>query len=414
LRNGTGTIKIMKKVTKAVIMAAGEGTRMRPLTYTRPKVMLPLATKPILEHLVIEMSRAGIEEFVFVVGYHDEQIKNYFGVGDHWGIKIQYCNQIKQQGTADAVRMVEDQIKDNFLLANGDVIVDRQDIAGLISLNHNALSAIELPNVSGLGVLEVKGGAIIRIHEKTAEPPSHLVNAGVYLFTPDIFAAIRDTPKSLRGEYEITDSIQWLIDKGHEVSYRLINQWFDLSYPWDLLTTNEKIMSRLESQQLGEIEPNAVVKGPVSVGKGSIIRSGSYIVGPVIIGENCDIGPHCFIRPSTAIGDNCHIGASVEVKNSIVMTGSKIPHLSYVGDSVIGENCNLGAGTKIANLRLDKKNVVVNGKDTGRRKLGAIIGDNVQTGINCSINLGTLIGNNTLIGPGALAHGIIPPKSKIF
>jgi UDP-N-acetylglucosamine diphosphorylase/glucosamine-1-phosphate N-acetyltransferase len=404
----------MTNVSKAVILAAGEGTRMRPLTYTRPKVMLPLAAKPILEHLIIEMRQAGIEEFVFVVGYHDEQIRSYFGQGDLWGIKIHYCNQMKQQGTADAVRMVEDQTDGNFLLANGDVIADHQDIARLISLDRNSLSAIDLPDVTGLGVLEVDAHKITRIHEKTADPPSHLVNAGLYFFTPDIFSAIRNTAKSPRGEYELTDSIQWLIDHGHEVSYNLISQWFDLSYPWDLLTTNETIMSRLESQTLGVIEPGAVIKGSLSLGKGSIIRSGSYIVGPVIIGENCDIGPHCFIRPSTAIGNNCHIGAAVEVKNSIVMSGSKIPHLSYVGDSVIGENCNLGAGTKIANLRLDKKNVVIRGKDTGRRKLGAILGDNVQTGINSSLNLGTLIGNNCLIGPGALVHGIIPPNSKIF
>jgi NDP-sugar pyrophosphorylase family protein len=180
------------------------------------------------------------------------------------------------------------------------------------------------------------------------------------------------------------------------------------------LTANETLMQTMESSLLGDIEPNAVIKGPLSLGKGSVIRSGSYIVGPVIIGENCDIGPHCFIRPSTAIGNNCHVGAAVELKNTILMSGSKIPHLSYVGDSIIGENCNLGAGTKIANLRLDKTNVVIGGKDTGRRKLGAILGDNVQTGINASINLGTLIGNNSLIGPGALVHGIVPPRSRIL
>ena len=157
-----------------------------------------------------------------------------------------------------------------------------------------------------------------------------------------------------------------------------------------------------------------MLKGAVSIGKGTIVRSGTYIVGPVIIGSNCDIGPNCFIRASTAIGDNCHIGAAVEVKNSIIMSGSKVPHLNYVGDSVIGENCNLGAGTKVANLKLDKRNIFIDGKDTGRRKLGAIIGDNVQTGINSSINVGTLIGNNSFIGPGALAHGIISPGSKIF
>jgi NDP-sugar pyrophosphorylase family protein len=173
-------------------------------------------------------------------------------------------------------------------------------------------------------------------------------------------------------------------------------------------------MANLTPQNWGEIEANVVMKGAVSVGKGTIVRSGSYIVGPVIIGQNCDIGPHCFIRPCTVIGNNCRIGASVEVKNSIVMNGTKMPHLNYVGDSILGEDCNLGAGTKIANLKLDKKNIWINDIDTKRHKLGAIMGDRVETGINSAINVGTLIGNNTFIGPGALAHGIISPGSKIF
>jgi NDP-sugar pyrophosphorylase family protein len=173
-------------------------------------------------------------------------------------------------------------------------------------------------------------------------------------------------------------------------------------------------MSSLEMQQLGDIENNVVIKGIVSIGKGTIIRSGSYIVGPVIIGENCDIGPNCYIRSSTAIADKCHIGAGVEIKNSIIMTGSKIPHLSYVGDSIIGENCNLGAGTKIANLKLDKTNISVGQLDTKRRKFGAIIGDRVQTGINTSINVGTMIGNDSFLGPGASVHGVISPNARVF
>jgi NDP-sugar pyrophosphorylase family protein len=145
-----------------------------------------------------------------------------------------------------------------------------------------------------------------------------------------------------------------------------------------------------------------------------VVRSGAYIVGPVIIGDGCEIGPNCFIRPSTTIGNNCHVGAASEVKNSLIMNGTRIPHLNYVGDSVIGEGCNLGAGTKIANLRLDKQNISVGGIDTRRRKLGAIIGDNVETGINASINVGSVIGSNTFIGPGAVASGTILPGSKIL
>ena len=196
--------------------------------------------------------------------------------------------------------------------------------------------------------------------------------------------------------------------------YQEIKSWLDLSYPWDLLPANESLLAGIKSQNLGEVEENAVIKEAVSIGKGTAIRSGAYIEGPVIIGEGCDIGPNCYIRPHTSIGDGCHVGAAVEIKNSIIMKGSKIPHHNYVGDSIIGEQCNFGAGTKIANLRLDKKNIQVAGIDTGRRKLGAIIGDRVETGINVSINVGCVIGNNTFIGPGAVVSGVILPNSKVF
>jgi bifunctional UDP-N-acetylglucosamine pyrophosphorylase/glucosamine-1-phosphate N-acetyltransferase len=276
------------------------------------------------------------------------------------------------------------------------------------------LGVIQLQDVSSFGVIDIKEGKIVRICEKTQNPPSHLANAGLYLFTPEIFEFIKKTSKSKRGEYEITDSLQLMIDNGKPVSYHEIPAWLDFSYPWDLLSANEHIMAKLEPQNYGEVESHAILKGVVNIGKGTTIKSGSYIAGPVVIGQNCEIGPNCYIRPGTVIADNCHIGAAVEVKNSIVMSGSKIPHLSYVGDSIIGENCNLGAGTKIANLRMDKRNIRVGGIDTQRRKLGAIIGDNVETGINSSINVGTIIGNDTHIGPGVLAHGIIPPGSKIL
>ena len=156
------------------------------------------------------------------------------------------------------------------------------------------------------------------------------------------------------------------------------------------------------------------MKGVVSIGKNTMIRSGSYIVGPVIIGQDCEIGPNCYLRPYTAIGDGCHIGSAVEVKNCIIMRGSKLPHHNYVGDTIIGEGCNFGAGTKVANLRLDKKEIWVAGINTKRRKLGAIIGDRVETGINASINVGSMIGNNTFIGLGAVASGVILPNSRLF
>ena len=399
---------------KAVVLAAGEGSRMRPLTYARPKVMLPIANRPILEHLLIEASAAHIKDFIFVVGYHDEVVFDYFGDGRKWDVNIDYAKQRRQLGTADALRMVADLTEGHFLLMNGDMIIQRRDIEEVANRTDTTMTAIEVDNPQGLGVVEVDGGRVVRIHEKEENPPSRLANVGLYLMTPEIHKAIAKTGKSPRGEYELTDSLAMLMEAGHDIACHTISRWLDISYPWDLLAANETLMSGLKTHNSGEVEENVVMKGPVHVGNNTVIRSGSYIVGPVIIGENCDIGPHCYIRPCTSIGDNCHIGNAVEVKNCIVMNDSNFPHHNYAGDSVIGEGCNFGAGTKIANLRLDKKSIVINGIDTGRRKLGAIIGDSVETGINASINVGSVIGDHTFIGQGAVVSGVISPESRML
>jgi bifunctional UDP-N-acetylglucosamine pyrophosphorylase/glucosamine-1-phosphate N-acetyltransferase len=257
----------------------------------------------------------------------------------------------------------------------------------------------------------------MEIEEKPKVPKSNLVNAGIYLFTPSIFSAIEETGKSSRGEYEITDSIKILMREGDVFGYTLNEPWIEIGRPWDLLSANSALMQNLKEAVKGEVQKYVEIEGPVQVGKGSQVRNGSYIQGPVIIGEDCTIGPNCLIRPSTVIGNGCKIGNAVEIKNSIIMKGSNVPHNNYVGDSIIGQNCNLGAGTKVANLRLDGKNImaILRGKpvDSGLRKLGVIMGDEVKTGINSSIDPGTIMGENSYLGPNALASGSIAPRSRI-
>jgi bifunctional UDP-N-acetylglucosamine pyrophosphorylase/glucosamine-1-phosphate N-acetyltransferase len=249
------------------------------------------------------------------------------------------------------------------------------------------------------------------------QPFTDVVNAGIYHFNESIFTYIHKTNKSPRGEYEITDSINMLVGQ-ERVDAVFLKEWRDVVYPWHLLEANEELLKKLKTKIQGTVEKNVTIRGPVEVGKDTVIRSGTYIEGPVIIGSNTKIGPNCYLRPSTSIGNFCHVGNGCEVKNSIVMDHSNVPHLNYVGDSVIGQHCNLGAGTVVANLRLDKGNipVVLNGKrlDSKRRKLGVIMGDNVQTGINAVINVGTMIGNDVSIGLGATAKGEIRPNTKIL
>ena len=401
---------------QAIILAAGEGTRMRPLTYTKPKVMLPVANKPILQHLVENLSKAGIDEIVLVVGYREETVRNYFGE-EFNGVKIRYARQGKQLGTANALISAEHVLEDRFLLLNGDAIVFEDDLRKL-KKEENGIAVFEVPNPEDFGVVEISDGKVRRIIEKPEKPKSNLINAGVYVFTKEIMDYAKKTPVSVRGEYEITDSITMAILDGFEFRAVKIERWIDVGYPWDLLKANEELLKNIEPKIEGEVEENVTIKGNVVIGEGCVVMSGAYIVGPVVIGKSCRIGPNCYIRPYTSIGDNCHIGNAVEVKNSIIMAGTKLPHHNYVGDSVIGENCNFGAGTKIANLRLDEGEIVVSVKGravkTGRKKFGAAIGDNVKTGINASINVGSMIGNDVFIGPGAVVSGFVEPYSKVF
>jgi len=391
---------------KAVILAAGIGTRMGPLTENRPKAMLPIVNKPLLEHIILELKIAGIKDLFIVVGYCKEKIIEYFGNGSNLGVNIEYIEQKKQNGTAGAIAIARDYINERFLVINGDTLIDGKDIERLCNTPGDAvLTAKKVDSPEYYGVLYVKGEKIEKIIEKPKESTSNLANVGVYIFDPYIFDVIDYTGLSKRGEYEITDSIQSMIDSGKELRYIIIERWQDIGFPWHMLEANEAMLKDKKTWEvLGNVEPYATLQGDIAIGKGTIIRNGSYIIGPVIIGDNCDIGPNCYIRPATSIGNNVRIGNAVEVKNSIIMNGAHVGHLSYVGDSIIGEKCNFGAGTKVANLRHDDRTILVElvGKryDSGRRKLGVIMGDNVHTGINSMINVGVTMPGGTNINPG--------------
>ena len=400
---------------KCVILAAGEGKRMHPLTFTRPKVMLPIGNKPLLEWNLLNAIDAGIKEFIFVVGYKSEMVRNYFGDGEKWNVKIEYVNQGEPLGTAHAISVVEKFVKD-FIVICGDTIFGKEDFKNIVKTK-DCMGLVKVENASEYGIVELDEENVVKIYEKIDEPFTNIINGGIYHFDSKIFNYIRKTKKSLRGEFEITDSINMMV-KYTKLRGIFLKNWRDVVYPWHLLDANEEILKKINKKIDGTFEKNTAIKGKIIVGKNSKILSGSYIEGPVVIGENCKIGPNCYIRPYTSIGNNCHIGNACEVKNSIILNNSNVPHQNYVGDSVIGENCNLGAGTKVANLRLDKGNikVVLNGKklDTKRRKLGMILGDNVQTGINSMMNVGAIIGNNVFIGPGSIANGEIESESKIL
>ncbi len=411
---------------KAIILSAGEGSRMRPLTLTKPKTMLPVAGKPIIQYNIESLKNNGITDILLIVRYKEEIVRNYFGDGSDFGVNISYKTQKDFLGTANAISYAKDFIDDSIMVLNGDIILDEEIIQEMIEkydgLTPDTLMLLtEVEDPSAFGVVEIEDGNIKSIVEKPkqGEAPSNLVNAGIYIFNEDIFDKIDKTEISQRGEYEITDSVSMQIqDNKVVIGHKTSKDWIDVGRPWELIEINEGLISELKTQIKGKIEDEAFIHGEVFLDEGSVIKAGVYIEGNVYIGKNCDIGPNSYIRGNTYFGDNVHVGNAVEIKNSIIMENTNVSHLSYVGDSVIGSGCNIAAGTNIANLRFDNatiKTKIKNQKiDSGRRKLGAIIGDSVKTGINSSFSPGVKIGHNSTIGSGVLLYEDLPSDTRVL
>jgi len=402
---------------EAVVLAAGEGTRLRPLTVTRPKPMLPVAGKPILEWNLRALEAAGFKKAVLIVGYRKDQIIKYFG-RKYGRLSLEYVTQEEQLGTGNAVLTAEKHVSGEFVCMNGDILTSADTIKKLVQdWNRKkpaaSITLVEVHNPSDYGVVRVRGDIVTEVHEKPKEPKGKLVSTGIFLFKKEIFDILRSIKKSSRGEYEITDALKTLIKKRQVYGFRCRGVWMDIGLPWHLLDANEIMLEEMDLRpsRKARVEKYAVLKGNVYVGDGTVIRSGSYIEGPAYIGENCVIGPNCYIRPHTMVGDKCHIGNAVEIKNSIVMSGTKIGHLSYVGDSIVGMDCNFGAGTTTANLRFDSDGIMIEVKgmlrDSGRRKFGCIMGDNVKTGINVSIMPGRSIYPGAVIEPTTTVRNTI-------
>src|SRR4029077_18275173 len=312
--------------------------------------------------------------------------------------------------------------EDRFLIVYGDNYYDQKALDKFVKSADSKdflMGVAEVKDPSRFGSLEIKRGNIVAIHEKVASGKVGVVNAGIYVLDNSIFSAVRKTRKSRRGEFELTDSLSSLIADGKRI--RTIpfgkGQWVGISYPWDLLEANRSALDSDEEVRDGETEVGVHLRGVVCMAEGSIVKSGSYIEGPVCIGEDTVVGPNAYLRPGTSLGKRVKIGAGCEVKNSIVMDDAKIPHLSYIGDSVLGQGVSLGAGTITANLKFNDSNVEsrVKGRlvDSGQRKLGAIFGDGVKTGINVSIFPGVKIGAEAWIGPGAIVRADVPSRSRL-
>lgn len=388
---------------KAVVLAAGEGTRLHPLTETRPKPLVPVAGRPLVEY-AMEASCPVVDEFVLVVGCGADDVRSQIGL-EFSGIPVSYVEQPDQRGTAHAIACTREQVDEQFLVLNGDVVVDESLISALASSAGHAVATMPVENPSNYGVVSVDDGELSGLVEKPKNPPSSLANLGLYAFEPAIFEAIDAVDESERGEYEVTDAIATLLERGETVSVvEHDGTWLDVGRPWEVIEVTERLLSNLEPSVEGAVEDRVTLDGPVVVEEGARVRAGTYIEGPVVIKAGADVGPNAYVRGATVLGEDSRVGNAVEVKNSVLFPSATVGHLSYVGDSVVGSNVNFGAGTKVANLRHDDANVRMNVKgssvDTGRRKLGVVCGDDVKTGINTSLNAGVKLGRGTTTAPG--------------
>ena len=387
---------------QTVVLAAGEGTRMRPLTAHTPKPMLPVAGRPLVVHCLEDAIAAGAIRVTVVVGYEADTVRAALADRE-WPVPVETATQPTQRGTADAVRAARDTLRDDpFAVLNGDVLYDRTSLASLYDAGP-AVGSFRVENPSAYGVLRVDDDRVRGVVEKPTDPPSDLVNAGAYVFPAEARDWL-DVDESTRGEAEVTDVLQRTCEST-AVSAVPFERWLDVGRPWELLAATEWKLDSLDREVAGDVDADATLRGDVRVEAGAVVEPGVVIEGPAHIGADCHIGPNAYIRGATSLGPGVRVGHGVEVKNSVVMAGSAIPHLTYLGDSVLGRNVNLGAGTTVANLRHDGENVQLTVKgdrvDTGRRKFGVVCGDEVKTGVNCSLNPGVTLGTGVTVESGA-------------
>ncbi len=327
---------------KALILSGGKGTRLRPITHTGAKQLVPVANKPILFYAIEAVKAAGIEDIGIIVGDTHEEVKAAVGTGERWGVKITYIQQEAPLGLAHAVKISQDFMKDEpFVMYLGDNLL-RDGITEFVDeyIRTKPTAQIlltQVPNPQDFGVAELDGGRVVRLIEKPKNPPSNYALVGVYMFDSKIFEAVNAIKPSARGELEITDAIQYLIEKNYTVQSHTVSGWWkDTGKLEDMLEANRLVLDMLETNIEGEVDDESEIAGRVSIGKGTRIIK-SCVRGPAIIGEGCVI-ENAFIGPYTSINNGAKIVSS-EVEHSIILEESQVLNIgSRLEDSLIGKN----------------------------------------------------------------------------
>jgi glucose-1-phosphate thymidylyltransferase len=332
---------------KGIILHGGHGTRLRPLTHTGPKQLLPIANKPMSNYCVETLVKSGINEIAFIIGGTGaEKVEEFYGKGEKFNAEFSYIKQDFPKGISHAISLCEDFINgEKFVVFLGDNIINK-DITNYISNFEKSnveasLLLCEVDNPSQFGIAEIKNEKIVNITEKPKKPITNLAVTGIYCLTPHIFEVIKKLKPSWRNELEISDALQILIEEGNELTYETITDyWKDTGTPKDIIEANKKVLENMEGFHNGQNEGNVIISGKVMIEEGSIIKKGVKITGPVIIGKNCIIGANSEIKSNTSIGNNCQINGCI-ISDSIIMKDCIFEGKFEIKNSIIGSNSKI-------------------------------------------------------------------------
>jgi NDP-sugar pyrophosphorylase family protein len=372
---------------KAVILAAGEGTRLEPLTNLRPKPMVPVANRPLLEHVVEAVADAGISEIVLVVGYRRERIQNYFGDGDDWGVDVEYAVQEKQLGTGDAVLQAEPFVDDDFVVLNGDRAIEADLIEAVVdersATADPTMSVTRVDEPRLYGVVETDGGRVTSLTEKPERgvTDSELINAGVYGFGPSVFDAIRATDPD--GELALTATIERLLEEGPVRAVNHRGAWLDVTRPWDLLTVNGRLID---------------VEGPTWADSATGVDVAN-VSEKTVIGDNVTVQPGAVVLRGTALGDNVTVKPNAYVENSVLLPDVTVGPGAVLKDCIVGANATVGPNTTVEG---GESTVVLGDAVHHEVRFGGIVGDNTTLAANVSVEPGTVVGNDVTVTSGCV------------
>jgi len=331
---------------KGIILHGGHGTRLRPLTHTGPKQLLPIANKPMSQYALEDLKKAGIVDIAIIIGdVYPEKVKEYYGTGEKFGVNITYVYQDKPKGISHAISLCKNFVnQDKFVVYLGDNVL-RKDLISYTkkfsSSNSDALILLcAVDDPSKFGVAQLDGTKIIKITEKPKDSQSNLAVIGIYFLTPKIFKIIDTLKPSDRGELEITDALQLLLSDG-TVDYDTVTGWWkDTGTPEDIIHANKLVLDSIGTENQFLIDADSKIQDGIVIGKNTEISSDSFITGPVIIGQNCKIGPAVRIGSYVSIGDNC-ILKNCSIENSIIMSDCKINSKVNLSSSIIAHGSNI-------------------------------------------------------------------------